>query len=231
VIVGLQPALGAPDDRGQIVGVAVLPGGRTGVWPRVRKAVLWEDGGVAVLPGFALPGFAAAADINDAGDVVGYGARDRRAVPLLWRDAQLTTLPVLPCDDCNQDLERAVAISESGLIAGIGEAPPLGRAHAVVWDARARSGHPSVRDLGTLGGSSSHPSAISGHGQVIGNSEINEAGIVSAFVWESGSITRLGALPGGTRSRATAINDSDQIVGVANAHTKPHAVLWTKTGS
>ena len=38
----------------------------------------------------------------------------------------------------------------------------------------------------------------------------------------------LGALPGGTRSSNTAINNAGQIVGTSyNAASQPHAVIWS----
>jgi probable HAF family extracellular repeat protein len=62
---------------------------------------------------------------------------------------------------------------------------------------------------------------------VIGVSVPAGAGSVHGFVWQRGKIADLGTL-GGAESDAAAINERDQIVGVANTRNGTrHAVLWT----
>ncbi|MBI3836989.1 MAG: hypothetical protein HY288_03530 [Planctomycetia bacterium] len=70
----------------------------------------------------------------------------------------------------------------------------------------------TVTDLGTLGGSQSHPHGISPNGQVVG--EANTAGDASTrAVQFTGGIQDLGTLPGGQNSNAFGISGSGQIVG------------------
>jgi probable HAF family extracellular repeat protein len=69
-----------------------------------------------------------------------------------------------------------------------------------------------VVDLGTLGGSSSWPSAINDKGQVVGSSNLAGDQNNHAFLYKDGKMTDLGTL-GGTSSEAKGINESGQVVG------------------
>jgi probable HAF family extracellular repeat protein len=85
-----------------------------------------------------------------------------------------------------------------------------------------------MTDLGTLGGSYSFANAINDSGQIVGYSTTsaaqNPAKAGDAFLYNNGTMTNLGTLPGFSSSFATAINDSRQIVGDAignNGEIKP----------
>src|SRR5215204_6040150 len=69
-----------------------------------------------------------------------------------------------------------------------------------------------VEDLGTLGGSSSWPSAINDKGQVVGYSNLAGDQNNHAFLYKDDKMTDLGTL-GGTSSEAKGINISGQVVG------------------
>ena len=72
----------------------------------------------------------------------------------------------------------------------------------------------SVKDLGTLGGTSSSAYGINASGQVVGNSNPAGSGAKRAFLYSNNVMTDLGTLGGGS-SYATAINDAGQIAGSA----------------
>jgi len=67
-------------------------------------------------------------------------------------------------------------------------------------------------DVGTFGGKHSAATGINNLDQVVGTA--STAGSKShAFLWENGSLTDLGTLPGAIEATANAINDHGQIVG------------------
>jgi probable HAF family extracellular repeat protein len=69
----------------------------------------------------------------------------------------------------------------------------------------------TVTDLGTLGGTESHASAVNDYGQVAGRAT-TPFGVLRAFGYSGGVMSDLGTL-GGDYSSATGINDQAQIVG------------------
>jgi probable HAF family extracellular repeat protein len=74
-------------------------------------------------------------------------------------------------------------------------------------------------DLGA--GESSYATAINDAGQVVGNSQ------AGAFLWEAGSLTYLGTLPGRSFSQAEDINNAGDIVGSScNATGECLAFRW-----
>jgi probable HAF family extracellular repeat protein len=96
--------------------------------------------------------------------------------------------------------------------------------HAFVWDATN-----GIRDLGTLpGGLDSRAVDINDKGQVVGTFDLppdSDGACCSthAVLWDPVTgIRDLGALPGGGRSEAVAINQSGQVVG----DSEGHAFLW-----
>src|SRR5215510_14995213 len=70
----------------------------------------------------------------------------------------------------------------------------------------------SITDLGTLGGATSTACGINDRGQVAGNSAI-ASGELHAFLWDGGTMTDLGTLPGRAFSGARFINNRGQVVG------------------
>jgi probable HAF family extracellular repeat protein len=82
-----------------------------------------------------------------------------------------------------------------------------------------------MTDLGTLGGPSSTALAINKSGWIVGTS-VTATGSMSAFVWQSGRMTRLPALGRATGS-ASAINAHGRIAGMSRTSAgDTHAALW-----
>ena len=83
---------------------------------------------------------------------------------------------------------------------------------------------------GTLGGLGSTATAINALGHVAGSSE-TQSGETHAFLWTpSTGMIDLGTLPESTSSRATALNDSDQVVGTSQDLPKKAMASWTPAG-
>jgi probable HAF family extracellular repeat protein len=83
-------------------------------------------------------------------------------------------------------------------------------------------------DLGTLGGETSYPEAITNTGQVVGYSDT--AGGKHAFSWTAaGGMVDLGTL-GGNTSEADAVNEHGEVVGFSElgTDTSYHAFVWTR---
>src|SRR5712692_5448425 len=87
-------------------------------------------------------------------------------------------------------------------------------------------------DLGTLGGTSSGAIAVSGSGQVVGESTTTGDTAIHAFSWTAGGgMVDLGTL-GGTTGVAIAVSGSGQVVGSSfiTGDTAIHAFSWTAGG-
>lgn len=121
---------------------------------------------------------------------------------------------------------RSRAINESGVVTGDNRIPGVGF-HAFV----AHRG--SMRDIGTLGGSSSSGRGINAAGTIVGTST-TAAGYARAFVYRGGALIELGVLPGGETSQTGAvardINPREQIVGSSGvANDDVHAFFFDGT--
>ncbi len=85
-----------------------------------------------------------------------------------------------------------------------------------------------MTDIGSLPGATfSRATGINNNGQICGIANIN--GYIRAFLYNNGTITDLGVLPGpGQSSTANAINNNGQIVGFSyTAIQATDAVLWS----
>ena len=120
----------------------------------------------------------------------------------------------------------AIAVNATGFIVGNSQTA-TGAWHAFLWTSNG-----GMVDLGTLGGVGSEATAVNALGHVAGNSQ-TQSGDTHAFVWTpSMGMIDLGTLPGSTSSNATALNDSDQVVGwTARGFAGDiHGFSWTPTG-
>jgi probable HAF family extracellular repeat protein len=84
-------------------------------------------------------------------------------------------------------------------------------------------------DLGTLGGDTSYPLALSDTGIAVGYSNLGTPTISRAFRWtQRDGMTNLGTL-GGTQSIATGVSESGVIAGASEtAAGSQHAFVWTE---
>src|SRR2546428_2235062 len=119
---------------------------------------------------------------------------------------------------------HARGINDAGQVAG-NSTHAFGVEHACLWTPGGTDGvptNPQMKDLGTLGGASSHAWEMNDVGQVVGMSETG-AGESHAFLWQNGVMSDLGTL-GGTLCFAKGINNLGQVVGQsANASGNQHA--------
>jgi probable HAF family extracellular repeat protein len=190
----------ALNDKGQVAGSALFPGGVN------EHAFLYSDG-VRQDLGTLAGGFSAGCGINNKGQVTGYS---RYVNPLVQRTMWHA---FLYSHGAMQDLGLLVGaplhafsvgygIGRKGRVTG--SAPMLGEAsrHAFLYSDGV------MQEVGTLGTSSSEGNAINDKGQVTGS-----AG-EQAFLSTGRNLEILGTL-GGSRSVGYGINNKGQVTGAA----------------
>lgn len=158
-------------------------------------------------------------DINDRGQVVGYGNSSQGDRAFLYNvgDGSLTNLGTIP----NGTASYALSINSSAQVVGFAFGKS-GYPHGFLWDGQA------MIDLGTLGGPQSVAFGINDAGEVVGYSQV-PSGEFHAFVWtaESGMVD-LGTLPGGAVAYAQQINTNGFTAGIAlDSNGDEHAVIWS----
>jgi probable HAF family extracellular repeat protein len=105
---------------------------------------------------------------------------------------------------------EVLGINNSGAIVGVAQLPGGGR-HATLWSPKG-----TIKDLGTLGGSSAGSWAINNLGQVVGASAT--AGDLNGdpLLWtESAGMRDLGSLGSGQQNEAHAINNCTSVFPVS----------------
>ena len=169
--------------------------------------------------------FSTAVDINSAGYVVGYRQTDgdhmatrRRA--FIYRNFQVVDFGAFGGED-----GVVAAINEAGQMVGYFGTEP----HADYADHRGfLKDDTGLTDLGALGGKMTTPTDLNDSRQVVGYAQVS-SGENHAFLYQAGSLTDLGTLPGGTQSYAYAINNLGQAVGASDSSAgAQRAVLFER---
>ena len=208
------------NNRGQVVGFAETGAKDPSCVPPqqlVINAVVYGPRGEVQQQLLPLKGddLSAAVGINDNGDVVGLsgtcGTPDTTALgvhAVVWRNGSVSDLPGLGGAMNN----AAIAINNSGQIAGISDPPGDATTYGVLW----RNG--AITNLGTLPGDFSSVAAdINARGQVVGSScDVNFS--CRAVLWDNGVAIDLNSLvPTGSLylTQAEGINDRGEIAGTA----------------
>jgi probable HAF family extracellular repeat protein len=170
-----------------------------------------------------------ASAINNRGQIAGFaenGAVDsscpagttnnRIALPVLWENGKAQALPTVGSDPDGfafwiNDHGQAVGYSGTCTVA----------LHAVSWENGAVS---TLSDLGTgaiaLGNND--------QGQIVGQLGSADGSTFYAAVWQNGTLTNLGTLPGDFAAIATGNNSKGQVVGstLDSNFNWSHAFIW-----
>lgn len=189
-----------------------------------NSAIALGDGEAQV---FSLPApynlSAAAASINDEGQVVGNSGNNVVQFPpasqgFLYSNGSTTDLGTL-----GGVYSAAFGINNAGQIMGESSVSPTSTTLHAFLDQNG-----VMEDLGTLGGDSSSARAINQAGEIVGYAETAD-GSGNAFLYENGSMIDLGTIAG-TGSTALAINSNGQIVGASSfvsSDDGEHAFLYS----
>ncbi len=139
-------------------------------------------------------------------------------IALLYQNGALSALT--PLSGNTQD--EVLGINDSGTM--VGYSSPTSSAVTVPSTATVWQNGVATQIALQNGYSAGTATGINDTGQVIVNA-LSSSHTTTAFLWQNGSLTNLGALGTGFTS-AAAINDQGQIVGTSVSGTRQHAFLW-----
>jgi probable HAF family extracellular repeat protein len=205
---------------------------------------IWKNGVMTALPTLEGGHNAAAYDINNRGQVVGFaenGKRDAtcltggtpfqviRFEAVIWgADGEIRELPPLKGDTVGFAWginDAGQVVGSSGLCSNTAIPPEPSGQHAVLWD---KDG--SVTDLGNLGSAPNVATSINSRGDVVGTAQSAADGTIHAFKWTRGKpMQDLGAFPGAFATVAPCcktINDRGEVVGFAVDASGQRALVW-----
>lgn len=167
-----------------------------------RRAFLWKNGKMEVLPGLERSLQSDAAMINNRNTVVGeiatgFGVNN----VFLWDAGKVTVIL-----HSKKLLQYAPSgISDDGTVVGTAISSET-KYQSFIW----KQGR--MRDLGTLGGPCSVANSVNNFGVVVGGADL-AGGRMHACQWRVGHISLLTGLPLNETSEATALNNRGDIVG------------------
>jgi len=173
----------AINNAGQVAGRSPASGGGT-------HAVVWSAGGVIQDLGTLGGTSSQSIDINDAGQVIGSSQTTGNAGThfFLWSSG---TGMVDLSTTVSSAITSVVEINAAGQI--IGTYTTGGASHAFLFTPST-----GLRDLGTLGGTTSAPTGLNDNGDVVGSSTLSD-GSTHAFLWTATDgledITALSGVP------------------------------------
>lgn len=196
------------NDIGQVVGKADPIDGHP-------HAFLWENGVMTNLEEPNCCTMSYAADINNAGQVVGTTEDYAERNAVLWENGISTDVGLAAIGG----QAYGVSINNAGETVAIISTENM-EMHGVIWKEGV------LTDLGNLGEFGGTVGGINDAGQVVG-AKVTESSNPHAFLWENDAITYLDDL-GANQSSAFGINYSGQVVGTLSpASDIWHPILWT----
>ena len=208
--------------HGAVVGYYTCP-----IWGHT-EAFLWTPAeGFVTLPRPAGVDSSIAVDVNDAGMIVGtYSGPAVFFRGFVYEDGEYTELLPLP----GGAWSMVGAVNNAGQVTGyrsIGsKSDPVFPYNAFIW-----TRDDGFIDLGVMDGPVSSGSDISDAGKVVGWTG-NGGSISDTFIWQDGSLSFLGPIPGGFTSAPSAVTEDGRIVGSGRIQLKGfpvgaiRAFLW-----
>jgi len=216
VLDGVAPTARMLGANGLVIANAFSPAQRS-------HAFVWRAGRTPVDLGTLGGQTTEALEVNGAGTVVG---RDTTAQgeqrTFTWHRGRMTDVGTLGGAHTRQAIASPAQpdlLNERGDVVGTSELPS-GVLHAFL---HTRGGR--MRDLGTLGGATSHAYGVNDRREVVGMSE-TASGETHAFLWRDGVMIDLGAYVDGRDSVAAAINDQGQVLGMRFEGSSTQPVVW-----
>lgn len=207
-------------------------------------AAVWKHGTLTALPNLPAGNNAAAFDLNNRGQIVGFaenGVHDSTCLTggtpfqvtqfeaVLWgANGKIRELPPLHGDTVGFAFginDSGQVVGSSGLCANSSIPPAPSGAHAVLWEEDG-----SATDLGNLGGAMNVADAVNNRGEVVGGALSPVDGTIHTFLWTKDTGMRdYGAFPGAFVTVApccNTINNSGEVVGFAIDGNGPRALVW-----
>jgi probable HAF family extracellular repeat protein len=197
---------------------AVVGSWQCSTWKHT-EAFLWTpEGGFVTLP--RPPGVysSSAADINDAGVIVGtYSTAASMAIGFIYQDGTYTEIPPQPgglwswCRAIN---------NEGTVVGGRSIGPGITPYNAYVF-----SPEEGITDLGVMNGPYSSAVDVGPEGLVVGSTG-NSGSISAGFLWEAGRLALIAPIPGGVTSGLGGVGSNGIVVGGGEMQYLPGGAMY-----